>query len=69
MPDFEEQEREAFENGMKFMSEIMIVIGWETKLNELTREQALTLAEVAVNGYFEKMRGLVAPSMEEPPFP
>lgn len=69
MPDFEEREREAFENGMKFMSEIMIVIGWETKLNELTREQALTLAEVAVNGYFDKMRGLVAPPMEEPPFP
>lgn len=69
MTDFEEREREAFETGMKFMSEVMTAIGWETKLNELTREQAYALAQVAVNGYFEKMRGLVAPPMEEPPFP
>ena len=69
MPDFEEQEREAYATGAKLMAEVMTVIGWETRLHELNRDQALALVEAAVNGYFHHMRGLVLRPSEDLPFP
>jgi hypothetical protein len=69
MPDFEEQERDAFATGMKFMAEVMAEIGWQSRLSELTREQALILAQVAVNGYFHKMHSRVPRPTEDIPFP
>ncbi len=51
MIDPDEREQAALRNAMKFMAELMVVIGWERRLNELTAEQAAGLAEAAVDGF------------------
>lgn len=68
MIDPDERERAALDTALTFMGELMAEIGWETRLNELTAEQAAKLAEAAVDGFQESM-GASAPRPDsEVPF-
>lgn len=55
MIDPDERERQALKTAMNFMGELMAEIGWATRLNELSAEQALALAEAAIDGFQEAM--------------
>lgn len=68
MIDPDEREQAALRNAMNFMAELMAEIGWETRLNGLTGEQAAKLAEAAVDG-FQGSMGASAPRPDpEVPF-
>ena len=67
MIDPDEREREALSRAMKFMGELMGEIGWSTRFNDLTAEQAAKLAEAAVDGFQESMLDTAPrPTMEVP---
>lgn len=60
MIDLTEEEHTAVVAAMRLVAEIMEEIGWETRLMDLTRDQVITLVEVAVGGFQEAMRDIVA---------
>ena len=60
MIDLTEEEHMAIVDAMRLVAEIMEEIGWETRLRDLTRDQVMTLIEVAVGGYQEALRDSVA---------
>lgn len=67
MIDPDEREQAALHNSLKFMSELMAEIGWNTRFNDLTAEQATKLAEAAVDGFQDSMHASAPrPTMEVP---
>ncbi len=60
MIDLTEEEHMAIIDAMRLVAEIMEEIGWETRLMDLTRDQVMTLIEVAVGGFQEALRDIVA---------
>jgi len=60
MIDLTEEEHMAIVDAMRLVAEIMEEIGWETRLMDLTRDQLMTLIEVAVGGFQEALRDIVA---------
>ena len=71
MIDLTEQEKAAIRATVTLIAEIMEEIGWHTRLLDLTEHQVLTLIEVAVGGFQDAMRHIVAahPDMDlEVPF-
>lgn len=68
MTDPDEREREALSRAMKFMGELMGEIGWSTRFNDLTAEQAAKLAEAAVDGFQESMLTSAPREESEVPF-
>ena len=60
MIDLTEEEHMAIVDAMRLVAEIMEEIGWETRLMDLTRDQVMTLIEVAVGGFQEAMRDIAA---------
>ena len=60
MIDLTEEEHMAIVAAMRLVAESMEEIGWETRLMDLTRDQVLTLIEVAVGGFQEALRDIVA---------
>ena len=60
MIDLTEEEHMAIVAAMRLVAEIMEEIGWETRLMDLTRDQVMTLIEVAVGGFQEALRDIVA---------
>jgi enoyl-[acyl-carrier-protein] reductase (NADH) len=55
MIDPDARERQALQTAVKFMGELMAEIGWATRFNELSAEQAQALAEAAIDGFQEAM--------------
>lgn len=53
--DPDEHEQEALKVAMRFMGELMAEIGWTTRFNELSADQAAKLVEAAVDGFQEGM--------------
>ena len=66
MVDLTEQEVAALRVGMARMGEVMEEIGWQTRLADLSAEQAFTLVEAAVGGFQEAL--LAATASGEVPF-
>ena len=60
MIDLTEEEHMAIIDAMRVVAEIMEEIGWETRLIDLTRDQVMTLIEVAVGGFQEALRDILA---------
>jgi len=70
MIDLTEEEHMAIVDAMRLVAEIMEEIGWETRLMDLTRDQVMTLIEVAVGGFQEALRDIVAaPPRTDPEVP
>lgn len=68
MVDLTEQERAALRAAVRAMAEVMAEIGWTTPLNQLSEQQVLTLAEVAVGAFQDAMRASASPPSPEVPF-
>ena len=60
MIDLTEEEHMAIVDAMRLVAEIMEEIGWEVRLMDLTRDQVMTLIEVAVGGFQDALRDIVA---------
>ena len=60
MIDLTEEEHMAIVDAMRLVAEIMEEIGWDTRLMDLTRDQVMTLIEVAVGGFQEALRDILA---------
>jgi len=56
MVDPDERESEALTAGLKAMSEIMAEIGWDSRLREISAQQARNMVEVAVGGFLKSMQ-------------
>jgi deoxyribodipyrimidine photolyase-like uncharacterized protein len=56
MVDLTEQEKTAMRAAMRRVAETMAEIGWDTRFQELSEAQVLTLIEVAVGGFQEAMQ-------------
>lgn len=56
MVDPDPREREGLAAGLKNVAEVMVEMGWNTRLCDLTEAQARTIVEVAVGGFFEVTR-------------
>ena len=70
MIDLTEEEHMAIVDAMRLVAEIMEEIGWETRLMDLTRDQVITLVKVAVGGFQEALRDIVAATpMTDPEVP
>jgi len=66
-PDLREQA--ALRAALKNMAELMAEIGWTTRFQDLSEQQALGLATAAVDGFQDAMRpSAPAPSDMEVPF-
>lgn len=68
MIDPDEREQEALKVALRFMSELMAEIGWPTRFNDLSADQAAKLAEAAVDGFQEGMLATAPKSHPEVPF-
>lgn len=68
MIDPDAREQQALHTAMKFMGELMAEIGWATRLNELSAEQARALAEAAIDGFQEAMAASAPKIDMEVPF-
>ena len=67
MIDPDARERQALQTAMKLMGELMAEIGWATRFNELSAEQARALAEAAIDGFQEAMAASAPkPDLEVP---
>jgi hypothetical protein len=66
--DPDEREQEALKVALRFMGELMAEIGWSTRFNDLSADQAAKLAEAAVDGFQEGMLATVPKSDPEVPF-
>jgi len=53
--DPDSRERAALQNALKSMAALMAGIGWETRLRDLSAQQAAKLAEATVDGFQESM--------------
>ena len=58
MVDLTEQEKAAMRAAMRRVAETMAEIGWNTRFQELSEAQVLTLIEVAVGGFQEAMQAI-----------
>ncbi len=58
MVDLTEQEKAAMRAAMRRVAETMAEIGWDTRFQELSEAQVLTLIEVAVGGFQEAMQAI-----------
>ena len=68
MIDPDARERQALQAAMKIMGELMGEIGWATRFNELSAEQARALAEAAIDGFQEAMAASAPKAHMEIPF-
>lgn len=68
MIDPDARERQALQTAMKFMGELMAEIGWTTRFNELSAEQARALAEAAIDGFQEATAASAPKTDMEIPF-
>ena len=68
MIDPDEREQEALKVALRFMVELMAEIGWSTRFNDLSADQAAKLAEAAVDGFQEGMLATAPKSDPEVPF-
>lgn len=63
------REQAALRVGLKNMAELMAEIGWTTRFQDLSEQQALALATASVDGFQEAMRASPqAPCDMEVPF-
>jgi len=53
-------EQAAIRSAIKPVAEIMEEIGWQTRLADLSKQQVLTLIEVAVTGYQDALQEYTA---------
>ena len=60
MVDLTEEEISAMRFAMRMVAEAMEEIGWNTRLIDLSERQVLTIIEVAVGGFQDAMRDIVA---------
>ncbi|NVM39109.1 hypothetical protein HWX16_02095 [Ochrobactrum intermedium] len=60
MIDPTKAEQAAIRSAMKPVAEIMEEIGWQTRLADLSKQQVLTLIEVAVTGYQDALQEYTA---------
>ncbi len=60
MVDPTEAEQAAIRSIMKPVAEIMEEIGWQTRLADLSKQQVLTLIEVAVTGFQDALQEYTA---------
>lgn len=60
MVDLTEEEISAMRVAMRMVAEAMEEIGWNTRLIDLSERQVLTIIEVAVGGFQDAMRDIVA---------
>ena len=60
MVDPTEAEQAAIRSAMKPVAEIMEEIGWQTRLADLSKQQVLTLIEVAVTGFQDALQEYTA---------
>lgn len=58
MVDLTEQEKAAMRDAMRRVAETMAEIGWDTRFQELSEAQVLTLIEAAVGGFQEAMQAI-----------
>ena len=58
MVDLTEQEKAAMRTAMRRVAETIAEIGWDTRFQELSETQVLTLIEVAVAGFQEAMQAI-----------
>jgi hypothetical protein len=58
MIDPDPREREGLAAGLRNVAEVMAEIGWTTRLCDLSENQARTIVEVAVGGFFEVTRNV-----------
>jgi hypothetical protein len=69
MIDPDPREEAALRAGLKNMAELMAEIGWTTRFQDLSEQQALAIATASVDGFQEAMRASApAPSDMEVPF-
>lgn len=68
MIDPDEREQEALKVALRFMGELMAEIGWSTRFNDLSADQAAKLAEAAVDGFQEGMLSTAPRPDPEVPF-
>lgn len=68
MIDPDERERQALKLAVKFMGALMAEIGWPTRFNEMSAEQAAKLAEAAVDGFQESMLATAPRQTQVVPF-
>lgn len=67
MIDPDPREQAALRVALKNMAELMAEIGWTTRFQDLSEQQALALAMAAVDGFQEAMRASAPqPDMEVP---
>jgi hypothetical protein len=67
MIDPTQAELSAFHGTLRLVAEIMEEIGWQTRLADLSRQQVLTLIEVAVTGFQDALRHATAAHHEPEP--
>lgn len=69
MIDPDPREQAALRAALKNMAELMAEIGWTTRFQDMSEQQALAIATAAVDGFQEAMRASApAPSDMEVPF-
>lgn len=68
MVDLTEQEQAAIRAAIIPVAEIMVEIGWDTRLVDLSEPQVLTLIEVAIGGFQDAMRASATIDSIEVPF-
>jgi hypothetical protein len=69
MIDPDPREQAALRAALKNMAELMAEIGWTTRFQDMSEQQALGLATAAVDGFQEAMRASApAPRDIEVPF-
>ena len=69
MIDPDPREQAALRAALKNMAELMAEIGWTTRFQDLSEQQALALATASVDGFQEAMRASApAPNDMEVPF-
>lgn len=67
--DLTEQEQAAIRAAMRPLGECLGEIGWDTRLQDLTEAQVLTLIEVIVGGFQDAMHQMAkAGASPEAPF-
>ena len=58
MVDLTEQEQAAMRATLRLLGESFGEVGWDTRLQDLTEAQVLTLIEVVVGGFQEAMQAI-----------
>ena len=69
MIDPDPREQAALRVALKNMAELMAEIGWTTRFQDLSEQQALALATASIDGFQEAMRASApVPNDMEVPF-